>query len=244
MSRKMNQVLAVEKGIKQRVYERVTELHKVSMKAELLNGFTKTYERVNEDSQEQAPQAQRVQFDIGSIFAEVRAQMTEHFDVTATKDWGNVLAKADVVVEGKTLLTGVPATHLLFLDKQLSDLHKLISSVVELDPSVDWDKDVNTGRFRSRPQSTQRTEKKQKPLVLFPATDKHPAQTQLITEDIVVGNWQTVRHSGAIPAPEKKAIVARVEKLMHAVKSALEQANMVAVEDQKTGDAVFGFIFG
>ncbi|MDQ3812829.1 MAG: hypothetical protein M3347_02630 [Armatimonadota bacterium] len=42
MSQKLNQVVAIEKGVKSRVYGEVTELHKTSQKPELFNGFIKT----------------------------------------------------------------------------------------------------------------------------------------------------------------------------------------------------------
>ena len=39
------------------------------------------------------------------------------------------------------------------------------------------------------------------------------------------GFWHTVRHSGAMPKPEKDKILDRVEKLIIAVKEAREKAN-------------------
>jgi hypothetical protein len=40
--------------------------------------------------------------------------------------------------------------------------------------------------------------------VLYDATEHHPAQTQLISEDVIVGWWETVKHSGAIPRPRQE----------------------------------------
>jgi hypothetical protein len=244
MSRKLNQVLAVEKGVKVRTYSAITEMHKAAQVAALFQGFSKTYEPVSENGHPQAPQSQKVQKNAEEMFAEAQKTLIDLFDVTATKDWGNQSAKADLMVDGKTLLTGVPATYLLFLDKQLSDLRALIGSTTELDGSIDWSKDPSTGLFKSNPVQTQSTAKVQRALVLHPPTDKHPAQTQLITEDQVVGHWFQVKHSGALPTPRKKELLGRVQKLLDAVKVALEDANMTRVEDQKTGEAVLNYIFG
>ncbi len=244
MSRKLNQVLAVEKATKVRTYSATNEMHKAAQTAELFNGQSRTYSPLKEDGIPQAPQTVKVRRSAEEMFAEAKKLLAELFDVTATKDWGNQLAKASLIVDGKTILSDVPATYLLFLDKQLSDLRDMVSKCTELDGAVDWKPDPNTGLFKSDPVQTSTTQKVQRALVLHPATDKHPAQTQLITEDQVVGHWFTVRHSGAMPAPRKKQLLNRIQKLLDAVKVSLEDANMTRVEDQKTGDAVLGYIFG
>jgi hypothetical protein len=244
MSRQLNKILAVEKGVKVRTYSALTEMHKAAQVAALFQGFTKTYEPVAENGLPQAPQAQKVQKNAEEMFAEAQKALVDLFDVTATKDWGNQLAKADLVVDGTVILKDVPATYLLFLDKQLSDLRTLIGSTTELDGSVDWSKDPSTGLFKSPAIQTQTTTKVQEALVKYPATDKHPAQTEMITIDRVVGHWFNVKQSGALPTPRKKELLGRVQKLLDSVKTALEDANMTRVEDQKTGNAVLGYIFG
>lgn len=242
--RKLNQVLAIEKGVKKRTYDATTEMHKAGQVAALFQGHSKTYEPVAEDGVKQAPQSQKVQKNAEEMFVEAKRSLSELFDVTATKDWGNQKASANLVVDGKSILENVPATYLLFLDKQLSDIRDLVGKMTELDGAVAWTKDQNTGLFNSPTIQTQTTAKVQKPIVLYGATDKHPAQTQLITEDQVIGHWYTVKHSGALPAPRKKALLERIQKLLDAVKHALEEANMTQVEEKQTGEAVLGYIFG
>lgn len=245
MSKKLNQVLAIEKNVKSRVYQMITDLHKVSQKSELLNGFSKTYEATEEGGQVIPPQAQRVQYNAREIFEQAKKGLAELFDVTATKDWGNQDARADVEVDGQTILNNVPATYLLFLDKQLSDMRTFVDKFSELDPSVDWEVDpTNSQLYKSPATMTVRTEKVQKPIVLYQATDKHPAQTQLVTQDITVGKWNTIRFSGALPANRKREIMERVERLSQAVKEALERANMQEVESRRTGDRILGYLFG
>lgn len=245
MSKKLNQILAVEKGVKTRAYETISELHKIAQKSELLNGFTKTYKPTVESDQVVPPQSQRVQYSATDIFETARRNLTELFDITATKDFGNQSARADVEVDGKVLVKDAPATYLLFLDKQLNDMKAFVGKFSELDPSVDWQVDPTNDRlYKSEPTSTVRTEKRQKPLVLFPATPEHPAQTQVIVEDITVGTWQTVRFSGALPANRKRQLLERIEKLSRSVKEALERANMQEVETMRTGEPVLGYLFG
>jgi hypothetical protein len=241
---KLNQILAVEKGVKTRVYAEFTELHKATQKAAVMNGFHKAYQPKEEGGESYPPESQKVQLNHDDVIARVGAALTELFDVTATKDWTNCVTKADVIVDGQAILENVPATYLLFVEKQLSDLHTFIAKMSELDPGADWIFDASTGLHKTEPTQAQRTKKVQKPIVLYDATEHHPAQTQLITDDVVVGHWTTVKHSGAIPAPLKKKLLGRIEALSKAVKFAREQANAVEAEEKKVGKAVFDFIFG
>ena len=240
---KLNQILAIEKGIKTRVYAEVTELHQATQKPPLMNGFHKTYQPRDEEGETYPPEHQKVQHVAGEVLDRIAAGLAELFDITATKDWANCTAKADVVVDGRKLLENAPATYLLFLEKQLTDLHTFITKMTELDPGSDWTIDPGTGLYKTEPTVTQRTKKVQRPITLYEATKEHPAQTQLITEDVVAGQWVTIKQSGAIAAPRKKQLLARIEKLSNAVKFAREQANANEAPDQKVGKGVLDYLF-
>lgn len=239
---KLNQVIAVEKGVKSRVYGEITDMHKSSQKPDLFNGFVKNYRKKDEEGEDHPPERKKVQLSADSLLARASSLLGELFDVTATKDWANCHAFADVVVDGQTLIKNAPVPHLLFLEKQITDLHTFIDKLPVLDEADDWTKDENTGLYKTMPIATHRTKKVQKPIVLYEATKEHPAQTQMITEDVIVGYWDTVKHSGALPAPRKQLLLERVEKIAKAVKYAREQANAAECEDQKTGKAIFDFL--
>jgi hypothetical protein len=241
---KLNQILAIEKGIKTRVYGEFTDLHQATQKPALMNGFHKSYQPRDEEGETYPAESQKVQHNASEVLDRVAKGLAELFDITATKDWANCTARADVVLDGKKLLEGVPATYLLFLEKQLSDLHTFITKMSELDAGSDWNVDPGTGLYKTEPSLTQRTKKVQRPITLYEATKEHPAQTQLITEDVVAGTWVTVKFSGAMPAPRKKQLLTRIEKLSNAVKFAREQANASEAPDKKLGKEVFDFLFG
>lgn len=243
MPTKLNQILAIEKGVKTRVYAEVTELHKATQKPTLMNGFHKTYQPRQEGGETYPPERQKVQYNHSDVIKRVSAILTELFDITASKDFANCSARADVVIDGKPLLENVPATYLLFLEKQLSDLQSFFAKMTELDSAEDWQADPSSGLYKTEPTRTQRTQKVQRPIVLYDATEHHPAQTQLITEDVVVGSWNTVKFSGGIPTPEKKRILERIEKLAKAVKFAREEANTQEVERKYLGKEVFDYLF-
>ena len=66
----------------------------------------------------------------------------------------------------------------------------------------------------------------------------------MYTEDVKVGEWRTVKFSGALPAQEKNQILQRIRNLQQAVKFAREESNGMAIEEVKTAGTVFEYLFG
>lgn len=247
MARKLNQVIAVEKGVKSRVYGQVSETFKVLQKPDQFSGFSKVYEPTADDGETFPPESKRVQHTGKALLEQTAAQLTELFQVTAEKDFTNTSAKADVIVETDkgpvTIVTGAPVGYLLFLEKQLTDLVAFIKALPLLSADEEWAWDANSGLYKTGSLSTHRTKKVQKPIVLYNATPEHPAQTQLITEDIIVGHWQTVKLSGAVPPTVAANLLTRVQSVLKAVKEAREAANAEAVATvPDVGDALFTFL--
>lgn len=242
MTHRLNQILAIEKGTKSRVFGEISKLHNAVQRASALNGFSKTYQPKDEEGDRYPPERQRVQLIATETLRQAGRLLSELFDVTASKDWANTAAKADVVVDGEVLLEQVPATYLLFVEKQLGDLRTLISKIPVLDEADHWSLDEGSQLYKTEPTETSRTKKVQRPIVLYPATPEHPAQTQLISEDQVVGTWITVKHSGAFPASRKAELLDRVERLSNAVKFAREQANSVEATRREVGERIFRYL--
>ena len=147
------------------------------------------------------------------------------------------------MINGKVLIADVPISYLLFLEKQFNDLRTIITDLPVLDEGEAWVKDINSGLFKTEPTKTHRTKKVVRPLVLYPATPEHPAQTQVVQEDIIAGYWQTVKHSGAMPKPEKAKLIARIDMLARAVKEAREAANGIDESPSPSvGEIIFSFL--
>lgn len=240
---KLNQVIAVEKGIKQKNNDVGSELYKALQKPALFNGLNKKYKPMEENGEKFAPESVKVQMNVANVLKENSRVLTELMDITATKDFANCAAKANVVVDGVTIVSDAPATYLLFLEKQLTDLHTMINTLPVLDSAEDWTLDENAGLYKTDATETIKTKKVQKSLVLLAPTDKHPGQAQLITDDQTVGHWETVKMSGAMPAPDKAALVEKIEKLQKAVKFAREEANTTEAAPVKVGDKLLGWLF-
>lgn len=58
---KLNQIVAIEKSVKSRVYGEITEMHKLSQKPDLFSGFSKQYRKKDEEGEDYPPEQKRVQ---------------------------------------------------------------------------------------------------------------------------------------------------------------------------------------
>lgn len=244
MATQQNQILAIEKGIKTRTMAELTEFHKITQKSSLMNGQSRKFHATHEDGEHFPDENQHVQYNYRDVFNQLQKSMVGYINITGTKDWTNCEAKADVKINGDIIIPQVPATHLLFLEKQLKDLETFVLKIAQLDPGEEWSWDASEGYHRTGTLKQNRTKKVQEGLVLHPPTKEHPAQTQMVTKDVTIGYWHTVKYSGAIERSEKKNILARIEIFSNAVKMAREEANRAEAKQQHHGKAVMDFVFG
>ena len=240
---KLNQIIAVEKSIKSKSHSELTEAHQQLQKPALLQGISRTYRPKDEEGERLPAESTRVQLRAEEVLKKTASVLTELFDVTATKDYANCEAVADVVLDGNVLLPMVPVTYLLFLEKQLVDLHTFVKKLPVLDPSESWLEDGAQNCFATEAVETVRTKKVPRNHVKAEATEKHPAQVEVYHEDVAVGYWRTVKFSGALPARRVAELLDRVERLQRAVKFAREEANNTEVQQKKVGEVVFGYLF-
>lgn len=244
-SKTLNQVVAIEKTVKQRTYSAVDALYKAVQKPEAFTGYSKTYQPKNDADDVLPPESKVCERIAKDVLGEIAKQQTELFDVVATKDRGNTVARADVTLDdGTVLLTDVPATTLLFFEKQLTDMRTIYGAIPTLAADEDWTYDPNSRLHRAEVVQTTRTRKVEIPLLIVPATVEHPAQAKTITEDKVVGIWSKRSLSGLLPRPEKEALLGRIDALIKAVKQARERANMQEVEAVRVGAILFGYLNG
>jgi len=238
------QILAIEKGTKTNAHRDLTALYQKLDKAPLFSGLIKTYAPKDEEGERQPNQSQKVQMTVAQVLETITTTLTDLFDITATKDVCNTGAFADVAVDGVTLLAQVPVTYLLFLEKQLKDLHDVARKLPTLDPSETWTENAAQGYFESADSVTTSTKKLPRTLEKSPATDKHPAQVEVWYEDTPVGTWTTRKLSGAMEPHAQRELLSRIETLQQAVKYAREQANTNPVTKQEVGKEIFSYLFG
>jgi len=243
---KLNQIIAIEQGEKARVNKATAPLFHALKVDGLFAGLTRTYEPVDDGGERLPDESARVKYTTPSIIETFVKNSTRLLDLGATKDLTNAGAFADVVVGDQVIIEHAPVTFLLPFEKYLSqEVRGLIESLPVLDAAQDWEVSASEreGIYETPTVRRHRTKKVNRVLELSPATDKHPAQVQLVSEDVLAGYWNEKKFSGAVPASYKAELINRVETLIQAVKFAREKANDTEVTDLKVGDAVFGYLF-
>lgn len=160
----------------------------------------------------------------------------------------NTKAMADVVLDDSTvLLSNVPATALLELEKRISDIHGILQAIPTLDPAKSFTADAQRGPgyYKAREVRKTRTKKTFVPLVLAAATKEHPAQVKEGYEDQPIGSIAEQEWSGLLTPSEKSAMLAKCEEVSRAVRAARSRANEQEVDKTlKIADKLLGHIFG
>lgn len=241
---KLNQILAIEKETKTSAFRDLTEAHHSLARAAQLAGIARTYRPKDDEGETLPAEATKVQIKATDVIGQVKASLTKLFDVTATKEWANTTARASVELDGAVFLADVPVSYLLFLEKQLTDLHTFVRLLPQLDAAETWTHDPAQDCWATEPIQTHRSKKIPRNHVKAEPTDKHPAQVEVYYEDVTVGYWQTVKFSGALPKEQINAMVDKLVKLQAAVKFAREEANTLKVDEQKIGEKILTYLFG
>lgn len=239
---KLSQILAIEKGLKERTNRFVTDEHHKLQKPDLFAGISRTYRPKDEDGELFPAESGPVRENAELVLKSISEQLTKLWDLVLTKDAANMSAKADIKIDGQSIIRDVPVTNLLFLEKQLVDMRTTIAKAPILASSEVWSLDQAGSVWRTEPVETHRTKKIWRNHVKYPATDKHPAQVETYQEDVVVGYWNTTKFSQALAQGRQATLLERVEKLLEAVKFAREEANSSEVDDREIGAVLFEYL--
>jgi hypothetical protein len=243
---KLHQILAVESGVRAQTQKDVGQLQSKLENHQLLLGHSRSYVPLKDEDERLPAERSLLQVRVPQVLAILVANTVKMLDITATRDFANCDAKADVVLEdGTVLLKDAPATYLLWLEKKLQEVHGTVCALPCLPPEIEWVWDKSQNCYKNKEEIvTARTQKVSYPLELSKATKEHPAQVVEKSRDQIVGHFTMLRYCGALPLEVVQEMKGRVETLFHAVKYAREQANTVEVTDQKIGKPLMKYIFG
>ncbi|MEW1922219.1 hypothetical protein [Streptomyces sp. NPDC088360] len=243
MTTRLSQIVAVEKTRKTEAYGALTAAHHEVMKSPLLTGISRTYRPRDEEGEQLPAESTRVQLRAEDAISRALSGLAPFYDVTATKDWANTTARADIRIGDQIVISQAPVTYLLFLEKQLTSLHTFVEKLPVLDPAEQWSWDDQAGVWRTAAYETIRSKKVPRNHVKAPATDRHPAQVDVYFEDVPVGTWTTVKYSGALPATRRQALLDRIQLMRDAVKYAREEANSAEIQNQHPGATLLNYLF-
>lgn len=243
-AQRLSHLLAVERQVREAGNQAETLAHRA--KPTDFEGHVKTYEPVDNDGLRLAADTKNVVTTVSDLIAGLLPAVAEAVDLEASKNETNTspAARADLVLpDGTVLARQLAGPTLLHLETTLLRLRKIVAGFPELDPAVVWVRDENTGLRRSQPTQTFKTDKIETPLVLYPHSDKHPAQTKTVTKDKIIGTWTAEKVSGAIPTTEKRAILARLDVLVGSCKQARETANLAEVRRVSVAGTLMSYVF-
>jgi hypothetical protein len=252
MTSKLHQLLAAEKPVLAAATKMMAETEaKMGKEATFFAGHTKVLKLIQDspskDALEKAGSETKV---LASTVPDTLQYALNYWanaeNILFQKNRTNQNAKADIVVGDVTVAKDVPVDELLGLEARLPQLRELIQRLPTLDASKKWIRNSDQGRYvwqTEQPEVAVKTEKRVEPVVLYAATDKHPAQVKEYTKDDVVGSFELIRQSGAITSRAKADALGNIDALIVAVKKARSQANEVEVVAGNIGQDIVAAIF-
>ncbi len=243
----LHEILAVEPDLLSTMRTIIKETVKVfKEKAALFQEGVKTYNAVAEDDPENGYQdRQTMMSTVSEKLNYFSTHVVKAFNITGEKELANSEAKGAVELHGE-ISPALPATFLLTLENRLKEIRPVFEAIPTLQQGVDWKLDPSfrkKGVYKTvNSVETTRTRKIVKPLILAPATDKHPAQVEKISEDVVVGITKTDVWSGMLTPAEKADMLDRFSEVERKIKAARMRANTQEVEAIEIGKFLMNYI--
>jgi hypothetical protein len=247
---KLHELLAAEK-IPSSAWNQVCEetLKKFSNPANYFEGHSKSLAMLDESPankaiEDQAREEKTVTTTVHDTLEYALELFAKAEDFQYQKNKTNQIATGTIEFRG-TLIGPVPVDSLLGLEARLTKIRQLLQAIPTLDATKHWTKDTNTGQniwVSKYPEETTKTDKQVIPIVMAAATDKHPAQVQAATKDIVVGKNTTIKRSGAATALQKAETLKTIDELLIAVKQARMRSNETTVVKDVIGKVLVDLI--
>jgi len=248
---KLHELLAVENDLDNTAKKVLDEARATfGSKAQLFQGAVRVYKPFVEDENEDygaLAETRELTTTVSDKVDYVTGHLARLWDAVYQKELTNQSAIADIVVEGKIIASGVPATFLLGLEKRLANLRKVYEYVPTLQPGMKWVADADKGENiwrTAEPDKKYRTRKSFRHQVLVEPTEHHPAQIEKWEENENVGVFETTHWSGMLTSNDKSKLLHRIDTLQQAVKKARQRANATEVKKEKIADALFTYING
>lgn len=240
---KLHEIIAVEPDLKATATRVTTTIQSLFLGGkERLTGQVRKYRPMEDGGETFVDEVTELATTSAKELAQFQTAFGDWMDVAVQKEVTNSNTKADVVLRGKNLLTGLTAPALLNLESKLSALRSVYEAIPTNDPSERWEYSTQEGCYISPARDSYRTKKVVKSIILAPATVQHPAQVQAFNEDERAGTWTTVKRSGMLSPIEKRDLLSRIDELIRAVKGARQRANDVEVINVKVADVLFRYI--
>lgn len=247
----LHEILAVEKSTDDAASKLVKDtLMKFGKAAAYFEGSDKTLKMLTENPANEALEASlREEKGLVTTVYETLSYTLDFVgraeDVKFQKSLTNQKATGDIVVNGKILVANVPVDMLLGLEARLTTLRNVFDQMPTQNAATEWvpaDSSLKGAVKTKTPTVTTKTEKRVSGVTVSPATDKHPAQVQIVNTDEIVGKFTTVKFSGAATSEQKAAMLENIDALIRAVKQARQRANSIEAVKETISDKLIPFL--
>lgn len=247
---KLHEILAVEKARTQQSNLLIEDATKKFGKPEYFSGHHKELKMIADSPENQAIEASsRESRELPTTVSETLSYVFSHWnkaeDVIYQKNLSNQKATSDIEFRGTVIANNVPVDELMGLEHRLTEIRKLVAAVPTLNAGTKWEKSAQ-GRqgawSAANPEVTTKTEKITTAVVLYEATDKHPAQIKEVSKDIIVGTFTKQNYSGSATSFQKAESLKVVDDLLAAVKQARMRANSSEIVSGSIGQSLTDLI--
>lgn len=242
----LHELLAVEGDLDGAHKKIIEETKKTfSKKTVLFIGQHRKLEMFVEDGINYPEEHKKIDTTVSQKLQHMQHTEKRYFDAMLQKEATNQVATADLVVDGVTIGTGLPATFLLGMETRLKHLRSVYEEIPTLQPGTSWIKDETEGKDiykTEKPDEKLKTETTVEPVIMYEATKEHPAQIKEMSKVKNVGKYITTTWSGMISPAEKSILLGKIDKLIIAFKKARQRANTTEVIKKTIGKEIFDYI--
>ncbi len=253
---KLHELLAVEADLEGRSRNIMNETRKVFKdKPVLFMGAVRNYKPFEDDGIDYPSEFQNLTSTVDEKLEYTGKSIIKYYDALLQKEATNQVAKADLVVDGQVIATGLPATFLLGMEARLRNVREVYAQIPTLAIGTEWKADEAKGKgvwSTVHPEESMKTEKTTKSKVLYEAKfpkegeggQSIPAVIDKWNEVINVGKYTKYVWSGMLTPARKSELLDRIDSLLRAVKKARQRANSTEVLKVNVGKSLMDYING
>ena len=175
---RLHQLLAVTTGMQTSALKALEEAYHLAAKPSLFEGEIKQYHPLTDDGLKFDDERVLVRANAFKMLETVAQASIKDMNISFQRDRTNAIAKASVVVDGKTIIKDAPISFLLNLEDRINKFRKLAERIPTFDHAESWTYNNDVSHWTAAERSTYKTQKVLEFPIVAPATDKHPAQVR------------------------------------------------------------------
>lgn len=246
-SGQFHQLLAAMSDKVNQATKLMLEAAKTFQKGEMFEGFKRTYIPFDEKGDRQPDEIKEMTTTVKEKLDYVTPFLAEAIDIQLSREASNAsgLLKASLIVNDVDF-GEFSSQSLLQLEKSIRDIRAhVVDHLPTLDMARPWTSNdsEHVGTYASQDEKTYRYVEETVPVVLYPHTDKHPAQVKESVRKSQVGEFSKRVVSGKITPSVKAEMMARVDALLVGIAEARSRANSNEATNVTVGKELLDYIF-